>query len=277
MKAVSLFLAGAVVCLCSSAAIAGTLYGVDYSGSATLYTVNESTGALSSVGAVGFDNVGDLTGDGVSKLWGIQITTNSLIDIDPVTGAGTLGPAISGTAGVVGAGAFPIVSIAYDGATGVLYGNTSQGYGAPNDELYSINTTTGVATDVGNIGAPDVYALGFSQSGQLYGIDSNCNLLNINTTTGASSVVGSTGLGGCFAYDIASDPSGAMYLANSGNSSLYTVNLTTGAATLVGGYGSGTNVVGLAVLAAPEPDSIALLALGALLITASARRKAAHQ
>jgi hypothetical protein len=251
----------------ASGASASTLYAVDYPASANLYAVNQATGALSTVGAVGFDNIGDLTSDQVSTLWGIQITTDSLVSIDPVTGVGTLGPAITGTATPpTGGPAFPIVSLAYDPLTATLYGNTSVPYGGETaDELYSINTTTGAATAVGLIGDDSVYALAFDQSGDLFGVDGTCDLVGISTASGAGTVIGSTGLapnGGCGAYDIASDPtSGMMYLADGFSSSLYTVDLTSGAASLVGPYGgTSPNVVGLAFLgtAAPEPGTFLL-------------------
>jgi hypothetical protein len=271
----------AVISFCAADATAGVLYAVDYPSSATLYTVNEGSGALTTVGPVGLDNVGDLTSDGVSMLWGIQITTNSLVSINATTGAGTAGPVITGTAmPPTGGPAFPIVSLAFDPLTDMLYGNTSVPYGGETaDELYSINPLTGLAADIGTIGENSVYALGFSQTGQLFGVDGNCNLINISTTTGVGTIVGATGLEvvgtipGCAAYDLASDGS-AMYLANTPTSSLYTVNLTTGAASLVGPYGDGSpNIVGLAVLGTPEPSTIELYAASFGLLALARRRR----
>jgi hypothetical protein len=278
MKAKVLLAAGiAALSLSVSHARAEILYGVDYAGLATLYTVSETTGALTTVGPVGFDNVGDLTSDDISKLWGIQITTNSLVSINPTTGAGTLGPAITGTQSAAGGPAFPIVSLAYDPLNATLYGNTSVPYGGVTaDELYSINTTTGAASAIGVIGENSVYALGFSQAGSLYGVDGNCNLITINTGSGAGTIVGSTGLapnGSCGAYDIASGLNGTMYLADTTSESLYDVNLGTGGTTLIGPYGSATNVVGLAVLGTPEPGTVVLFATGIVMTWLGTRRR----
>jgi hypothetical protein len=279
MKA-KLFLAAAIAVLSFSVSLAHAevLYGVDYPISATLYTLNETSGAITTVGPVGLDNVGDLTSDLVSQLWGIQITTNSLVSINPNTGAGTLGPAITGTAAAVGGPAFPIVSLAYDPLNATLYGNTSVPYaGTTADQLYSIDTTTGAATSIGLIGDNMVYALGFSQAGGLYGVDGSCNLLSINTGTGVGTVIGSTGLaspnGNCGAFDIASGLDGTMYLADSTSESLYDVNLATGGTTLIGAYGSATNVVGLAVLTTPEPGTVVLFATGVVMVWLGTRRK----
>ena len=74
MKAKIFLMAGiAVISVCASRATAATLYAVDYPASATLYTLDQK----------------------VSRLWRVQITTDSLVSIDPTTGLGTLGPAIS--------------------------------------------------------------------------------------------------------------------------------------------------------------------------------------
>ncbi len=252
------------------------LYAVDYPVSATLYTVNQITGAITAVGPVGLDNVGDLTSDQISKLYGIQITSNSLVTIDPTTGAGTLGPPISGTAMNDAGAPLPIVSIAFNPFSGVLYGNTSVAFGgATEDQLYSINTTTGVATHIGsNIGETSIYALAFGQDGVLYGVDGGNNLDQIDTTTGIGTVIGPTGL--ALVYDIASRPGdGVMFAADSGTTSINTLNLTTGASSAIGLNGLGANVVGLAFLDAsvPEPGSIVLLATGLALLGLAVRRK----
>lgn len=273
MKFISTMICAAALTIVSPAARADSvLYGNDYPQSSTLYNVNTSTGALTAIGPIGFDNVGDLTSDQVSTIWGIQITTDSLVTINPLTGAGTLGPTITGTGGAAGGPAYPIVSLAFDPLTDVLYGNTSVGYGPSVDELFSINTTTGAATDIGSTGDTAIYALGFSQAGALYGIDGSGNLVDVSTATGASTVIGNTGL--TAAYDMASDPStGIMYVADNGTSSLYTVNLGTGAVTDVGPFGSSPNIVGLAFLGTPEPSTVTLVGLGLAALALGLYRK----
>ena len=256
----------------SPSAIAGaTLYGVDYPASATLYGVNQSTGALSAIGPVGLDNIGDLTSDNVSTIWGVQITTNDLVTFNPSTGVGTLGPSISGTSST--GAPVPIVSLAYDPVSGVLYGNTSVPYGGVTaDQLFTINTTTGAASPVGLIGSNSVFALAFDTSGVLYGVDGSGNLITISTLTGAGTTVGNTGLGAV--YDIAFDPTNdVLFAADSGTSSLYTLNASTGADTLVGSYGSSTNIVGLAFLNVPEPFTLSLFGAGLFGVGVMGRRK----
>lgn len=259
-----------------STAAASTLYGTSYiPGSvSSLYTINTSTGALTLVHSTGLDDLGDLTSDQVSTIWAIQLTTDDLATINPMTGAGTLGPTITGTGLSATA---PIASIAWDPVTGVLYGNSSTGYGATADTLYSINPTTGVATLIGRLGFSDVYALGFGQNGTLYGIedaDEQGGLININLTTGAGTLVGDTGLAGPF--DIASDPAGSGYYVADGNTyALYKVNVSTGGVTEVGSYEADQNIAGLAFIgsaatSSPEPGSVVLLALGVGLVAIGA-------
>lgn len=256
-----------------SAASASILYGVEFAGPTPLYTLNQANGDLTSLGATGFDNVGDLTSDTSSgTLWGIRITSSQLLTFDPVTGLGTAGPVLTSPAGPITG----MTSIAFDPVTGVLYGNTTSAFGGGPDTLYSIDPITGVATFIGGIGFDNVFALGFDQSGFLFGIsDSSDELIRINTANGAGVLVGPTGLG--FAFDLASRPEdGVMFVADSGTSSLYTINTATGATTLVGDYGSSTNVVGLAFSPVPEPGTLTLLAggLSSLALRRRLRRKA---
>lgn len=259
-----------------SAARASILYAVEFPGTTPLYTADQGTGALAAIGPTGFDGIGDLTSDtrpGLFTLWGIRIASNELFTFDPVTGLGTAGPVLTSPAGGPVAG---ITSIAFDPVTGVLYGNTTPAFGGGPDTLYSIDPITGVATFIGGIGFSNVFALGFDQSGGLFGIsDSTDELIRISTATGAGALVGPTGLG--FAFDLASRPEdGTMFVADSGTFSLYTIDTATGATTAVGPYGSATNVVGLAFSPVPEPTTLTLLVggLSSLALRRRLRRKA---
>jgi len=118
------------------------------------------------------------------------------------------------------------------------------------DNLYSVDTATGVVTPIGGyslVAPADEYAIGgleFAPDGTLYGVSIGpINRLYImNTTTGQATNVGLTGQ---YAYEggLAFDPlSGTAYMVNGGSSSsprLSTVNLATGKATLVGTIAGG--------------------------------------
>jgi sugar lactone lactonase YvrE len=149
-----------------------------------------------------------------------------------------------------------------------LFGNTTDAFGATGgDALYSIDPVTGAATLIGRIGFSNVFALGFDNSGALFGVsDASDELIGISTASGLGALVGPTGLSNSF--DIAARPEdGVMFLADSGTSSLYTIDTATGATKLVGPYGSTTNVVGLAFSpVVPEPTTLVLVGGGLLLL-----------
>lgn len=157
----------------------GTLYAMDIDGT-KLYTVNTSTGALTSVGSTGSTN--GTSGIAFSPS-GVLYQVNNLIPVANsylnrvntsnanLTRIGTdIGHRTSG-------------SIAYQ--NGVLYEtNTSTG----SDTLDTINTTLGTSTAIGSTGYSVIAGL-TSVNGTLYGFDAGGDILTLNTTTGAGTVV----------------------------------------------------------------------------------------
>lgn len=251
--------------VCPVPATASALFGVEFSGVTPLYGLDQTTGAISVIGSTARDNVSDLTSDtrsGSVRLWALRLASNELLTIDPGTGT---------VLSTVALGSLDnMVSIAFDPVSGRLYGNTSAGFGAPFDALYEIDPATGATVFIGRILFDNVYALGFSQAGTLYGVsDATDDLIRIDTVTGSGTFVADMSL--AFSFDIASRPEDdTMFLADSGTFSLYTLDTGTGAVTLVGAYGSVNNIVGLAFVptAIPEPASAALVlaALGGLVL-----------
>lgn len=105
------------------------------------------------------------------------------------------------------------------------------------DQLYSIDLATGVATAIGPTGFDEITSLTFDPGGTtLYGIDTSSEVfVTCDTGTGACAEVGALGFspsstGLAFACD------DVLYLGD-GSKDLYTVNPATGAATLVGDSG----------------------------------------
>lgn len=265
--------------LLAGGAEASTLYAVNYSGVTPLYTLDQSTGAATTVGG-SITDVGDLT-SGSGMLWGVSpLSTNgdNLIRINPATGAVMSTTPIMNAAG----GVVDIVSLAYDPVTNVLYGNTSFAYDGSPDTLYTIDPTTGMATLTGGIGFNDVYALGFDQTGALFGVATDANgstngLIGIDTSTGAGSSIAT--LSTYYNFDIASRPEdNMMFLVDSGTESLYTLDTSTGAETLVGPWNGPTNLVGLAFLSGgtsvPEPATLTLFLFGAAGLGFARRKRA---
>jgi len=252
-------------------ATASTLYGTAFAGLTPLYTLDQGTGALGTVGDTGAMAIGDLTSDtraGSFTLWGMRIADNELVTLDAATGAVTGSVALDSND--------DMVSIAFDAVSGRLYGNTSVSFGAAFDALYEIDPTTGATSFIGRILFQDVFALAFDQTGQLFGIaDATDELITISTATGNGALVGSVDVG--FAFDIASRPEdNVMFLSDSGTTSLYRIDTATGATTLVGPYGAAANIAGLAFgpgAAVPVPGSLGLAALGLVALGAQVRRR----
>jgi hypothetical protein len=127
-----------------------------------------------------------------TTLYGTFIATgggsspSQLVTVDQATGALT-------SIGATGFG--PIGGLAFDSATGILYGATS---GTSSGDLVSIDLATGAATLIGSTGLGDVAALTFGPSGVLYGgLGGNSegagSLITIDPATGAGTIVGSSG------------------------------------------------------------------------------------
>lgn len=233
---------------------ADDLYGVRYPFLTDLFAINQATGVVGTVGATGLSELGDLTSDtrpGSPRLWAVRIASNELVQLDPASGAALSVVPLNSPNNMV--------SIAFDPVSGRLFGNTSVSFGAPFDALYEIDPVTGVTALVGGISFSDVFALGFDQAGQLFGVSDGANqFIAIDTTTGAGSLVASLAVG--FSFDIASRPSdNVMFLADSQTYSLYTVDTGSGALSLVGGYGQNVNVAGLAFLN-PVPEASTVVA-----------------
>ena len=247
------------VCLLTSLQTcrASTLYGIDLSSNSRLFGISQVDGTIAGMGNTGNGSTGDLASNLASILWSVDMAHHALLSIDPSTGA------VSRTTPITTASGAPvaIVSLAWDPVMRFLYGNTTIGFGnLTPDQLYRIDPATGLATLAGNIGVTGVFALGFDNSGILYGI-SPSQLVTIDTATGAGALVSGVPLASIF--DLAFRPEdNALFVADSGTNALYTMNPVTGAVTLVGTYGSSTNVVGLAFLGTPEPGTIGLSLAG---------------
>ncbi len=124
---------------------AGILHGSDVI-AADLLTINTSTGAGTSVGALGFVDVQGLAFDrNTNTLYGSTIQTDELLTINTSTGAAT-------SVGLLGFGL--VTALAFDPNTNTLYGFDNN-----TDTLLTINTSTGAGTSVGALGFGNVHGL----------------------------------------------------------------------------------------------------------------------
>lgn len=161
-------------------------------------------------------------------LYGVDDTTDQLIQIDPLTGVGT---AIGST------GISRVSGIAID-SDGTIFASRSD-----TDELYTINKSTGAASLIGSLGFTNVLDLAFDSNGTLYGIDDGLDrLLTINTATGAATSVATlanTNLAG-----MAFDASDKLYTTDFIDGNLLEINPTNGNLTLIGSFEIGSNSIG---------------------------------
>jgi len=155
--------------------ISNLLYGV--TGSGTLESINQTTGAATSIGSTGafingltFSSTGTLYGSGGTGLYTINLGSGSASSV------GSTGYSSSG-------------DLAFDNL-GNLFMSATGGSG---DLLVSLNTATGSGTLIGDIGVNNVYGLNFSGS-TLYGFTAGGTTLDIDMVTGAGTELASNGI-----------------------------------------------------------------------------------
>ena len=181
----------------------GVVWGSD-TATDQLLSIDINTGAGTAIASPGFGGITGLAYDSTHDIiFGSDVQTAQLIRISPTTGAGT-------AVGMTGA---PIRGLAYNPFTATLYG-TSVG------TLYTINTTTGVAFAVGQIGFGNVDALAFDAATNiLYGADNgelSSQLITINTSTGAGTSVGNIGNTRVQGMTMVPEPTASLLLAGTG-------------------------------------------------------------
>jgi hypothetical protein len=243
-------------------------------GPSTLYNINAETGAATPIGSgIGFGGVSALDFSNGGTLYGVGTDSNGvqdLITINTTTGAGT----IVGPTGVPADDHFQ--DIAFRHADDALFGYED-------GEMYTFNITTGVATDLGNVGDgfPSGNGLAFSPFDTLYKAD-YADLWTIDQTTGAGTVAESmtypedgdevNGM----KFDLAS---GVLYASvrrtSDGSSYLGTVDVDNGNVAEIGPTVTGLTAVGLAIALIPEPGTFTLVGIGLVgsLLALRRRRK----
>lgn len=241
------------------------ILGVSFSGAA--YDINSATGSGVSIGSNGGFNALAVSPGGT--VWGAS--TSNLWSINPLTGAGTVGPAISGMGGI------SIRGLAFSPG-GQLFAINNGGAASSTsccDDLFRIDVATGNATLVGSTGFAGIQALAYG-SGMLYGWEVGSSgvgagLITLSISTGAGTDV-NLGMGGSSGdiQGLAFSPQGILYGARD---ALYTVNTSTGAITLIGSGGY-SDVRGIEFTSAvPEPETYAMLLAGLGLLGFAARRR----
>jgi hypothetical protein len=166
-------------------------------------------------------------------LYAVRESDDTLVNIDTDTFAYT----VIGPLGV----SFEFGGLTYDPNSQTLYMIGGRG----NNNLYTVNRTTGQATLVGSHGMNDLFGLAFdSTNNVLYATQfaGGTNFYSLNTSNGASTLIGNMGIGiGGLAYNSAT---ATLIGVNDGSGALYSINRTNATITLVSN-GSGNNDSGL--------------------------------
>ena len=282
----AIFFALSVAALTSPVRAQETLYVATGSkgASGVLYTVDPLTAAstmvgpiTTSAGAIGMTGLAFDPLNGV--LYGITglespNSPRNLVTINPATAAATVVGTLTSTFGTTG---LTDISFRSDGTL----------FGISPSTLYTINLGTGALTSIGSTGEnPPGGGLAFNSSGTLYSAGIATGTVDtLNTSTGARAV-GPTmtgaphagSLGAMMALGFSSATT--LYAANSAREqngatittvNLVTINPGTGVVTNIGALPG--NVDALTFSPVPEPSSMALLGLGALIAGFLGRRR----
>ena len=234
----------------------GNVYDPD-DGSVAMYTINATTGALTSTGTINGNCPGlcfpsSIVVDPSGKFayvpsggGGFPFNVE-MYAIDATTGALT-------SIGTIAAGADP-VSVVVDPSGKFAYVVNENFGSAGNVSMYTINATTGALASIGTIAAgtgPASVAVDPS-SKFAYVTNSGSNdvsMYAIDATTGALTSMG-TIAAGTDPVSVAVDPAGKFaYVTNSGSNdvSMYTINSTTGSLTLIGMIAAGLSPTSIAI------------------------------
>ena len=180
-------LVGTIGTQCTDLAFAGTkLHGVSFT---KFLTLNPTTGKVTASKAHGFADLNALVaGSAAGTYYAAGSTNNSgqganFVRINGTTGIGT-------KVGRFGAGLTSSGDFAY--FNGILYATVNKP-GSINTWLAKINTTTGKATLIGNIGRKNVWGLAV-RNGIMYAATNDGKLLRINPTTGIGILLGTNGI-----------------------------------------------------------------------------------
>lgn len=178
-------------------------------------------------------------GSWANGIWyGVVATDNTLISIDPVTGART----------TIGALGFGMNGLSYNKANSIMYANSGT-------SLYTVDLTTGAATLVGSNTGISMLNLAINSAGVAYTVDAIAdNLGTIDLATGVYTVVGPIGFNANYAQDMEFDRvTGDLYMAAQDMTSgwLAWVDITSGKAYKIGDFEGGAEITGLAI---PYPE-----------------------
>lgn len=228
-----------------------------------LGTVDIATGTVTILGTMGSDVMTDIAFDPMGNLFGLSF--GNLYRIDPFTAAVTL----------IGAHGIPGGNALVFGTDGTLYGA-----GAFTTGLYTLSTTTGSSTLLGDIGFASAGDLAFNGGTNSLFLSATTNQLVAIDLGGpiTGTAVGPFGFSNVFG--LATAENGVLY--GVAGTTIFSVNTAAGSGTLVRDYsGSGLTAANGtsffteagAGTTVPEPATLTLFGFGAAGLLALGRRR----
>jgi hypothetical protein len=226
----------------------------------TLLSAHSITGMQSGEEMRGIDWIGvTLYGLGdQSHLYTINLLTGAATQV----GAGAFSPALNG------------IDFGFNAGISQLYVSSDLG------QNLTINPITGAATAEPNYTGAIIDAMSYDYiSGDFYGISAATHdLYGMNPVTGGTSLIGPTGVSFSdrIGFDISPITDNAYFSGTvAGQTEFFDVNLSTGALSLVGDVGTpGELTSGLdSIAVVPEPATVALSAIGGLMLVLLRRKK----
>lgn len=229
------------------------LFAVDFFDQLSI--IDPTTAAATPVGFVAgtFGSFNDITADATSNMVGLTTFFEALHRIDPTV------PQVTSTLFVAGLPGEAEGDLAFDTVNNQIFAVFTNSGTAGNPNLFSINPTTGMATDLGEIlvgnanlaATTDVAQFDYlaMRTGTLFGVISagvtgnnatfNDALFSINPATRVATLIGPLGVNlgaatGAMEYDAVND---RFLLLDGATGQLFSVAPTTGVATLIGDTG----------------------------------------
>ena len=246
MRAILAVIATVLSLLPTTSASAGFI-GVSWDGD--VYSINESTGSGSLIGASGWSQLNSMAMDRSGRfLTATRGSSSRIVEIDPVTGKGTLfhAPFLD-----------DIRAMAYS-PDGILY--AIQDVGAVHSVLYILDLSvpfgdSDVVKFVGQSTIGGIQGMTFAPDGTLYAWSVSSGLITMDPDTAEATDVNDRSDGSSEIQSLAFAPDGTLYGVHN---ALFTLDTTTGGLNLVG-RGGYEEVRGFEWI--PSPGTLMVFAL----------------
>ena len=238
----------------------------DLVGNVSVYTIESSTGILTSIGSPAAADFGahSVAIDPISKF--VYVANDGIFEetggsLSMYSANGTTGVLMTtGTINGVCPGLCAPYSVVVDPSGKFVYVANEGGFAPIGVSMFTINATTGALTSIGTVGAggravsvavdpTGKFAYLTNISNGFPGENNIVSMFTINATTGALTSIG-TIAAGTYPVSVAVDPTGKFaYVANSSSNdiSMYTINGTTGALTSTGTIAAGSSPTSIAI------------------------------